>query len=246
MAIKDYFSKQSKVYAAFRPTYPEELYGFVYKRVNNFANAWDCATGNGQVARQLCHKFEKVYATDISQKQLDEAFTAPNIIYSVSPAESTTFANQMFDLITVGQALHWLNTQQFFQEVKRVGKKGATLAVWGYALLNVNPSIDAIFNEFYFNTVGKYWDGARRLVEEEYANIEFPFANKEEAKFTIKLNWNLETFAGYLTSWSATQKYIQANDRSPVPEFIESVMPLWRPDEIKEVRFPVFLKSGTI
>src|SRR5258705_5587143 len=102
MSTKDFFSEHSKVYAAFRPTYPEALYQFIFKHLKNKNIAWDCATGNGQVAQYLSQHFEKVYATDISQQQLDNGFKAENIFYSVDSAEKTSFPPHQFDLITVG------------------------------------------------------------------------------------------------------------------------------------------------
>lgn len=131
-ANKDFFSGHSKIYAAFRPTYPEELYQFIFKHLKHKTKAWDCATGNGQVAQYLSKHFDNVYATDMSQQQLDHAFPAPNIHYSVCKAEKTLFEDQQFDLITVGQALHWLELDSFYKEVKRTGKPGSLLAVWGY------------------------------------------------------------------------------------------------------------------
>ena len=71
--MKDFFSSQSKVYAAFRPTYPKELYQFIFRHLTEKKVAWDCATGNGQVAQYLASYFNEVYATDISQQQLDHA-----------------------------------------------------------------------------------------------------------------------------------------------------------------------------
>ena len=49
MERKDYFSSQSKAYATFRPSYPDELYEFIFRHLKNRTTAWDCATGNGQV-----------------------------------------------------------------------------------------------------------------------------------------------------------------------------------------------------
>jgi hypothetical protein len=43
--------------------------------------AWDCATGNGQVAVALSKHFKQVAASDVSQAQLDNAVKAPNIEY---------------------------------------------------------------------------------------------------------------------------------------------------------------------
>lgn len=244
--MKDYFSGHSKLYATFRPTYPDDLYQFIFKHIKEKSCAWDCATGNGQVAQRLSNDFETVYATDISQQQLDNAQVKNNIFYSVSPAEKTSFTDNQFDLITVGQALHWFNLTEFYKEVKRVGKNNSTLAVWGYALCTVNLNIDKLFLDFYNNIVGPYWDNARKLVENEYADIPFPFETITTPKFYIRVEWTFDQFIGYLSTWSATQKYIQTNQINPVISFSEKLIEHWTPDEKKEVSFPVFLKLGTI
>lgn len=72
--MKDYFSQQSKLYAAFRPTYPDALYNFIFSHLKDKQVAWDCGTGNGQVAQKLSTAFSKVYATDISAQQIAEGF----------------------------------------------------------------------------------------------------------------------------------------------------------------------------
>jgi ubiquinone/menaquinone biosynthesis C-methylase UbiE len=243
---KDYFSGHSSVYAQFRPTYPQALYDFIFKHLKHKDTAWDCATGNGQVAQYLAKHFKTVHATDISQQQLDNAFLAENISYSISKAEQTSFNENQFDLITVGQALHWFNTGEFYKEVKRTSKPGALVAIWGYALLTVDQNIDPVFMDFYNNIVGPYWDNARRLVEEEYRTIPFPFDEIPSPKFEIKTDWNLEQLAGYLTSWSATQKYIKTKNENPVPAFVDVIKKFWKEGEIKTVRFPVFLKLASV
>ncbi|MEX0681015.1 MAG: hypothetical protein WD097_06500 [Balneolales bacterium] len=66
--MKDNFSEQSNQYAEFRPLYPEELFDFLLSLVPDRYSAWDCGTGNGQVAGQLANYFDKVAATDISRQ----------------------------------------------------------------------------------------------------------------------------------------------------------------------------------
>ncbi len=246
MGHKDYFSGHSRVYATFRPTYPADLYDFIFSHLKIKITAWDCATGNGQVATYLAQHFERVYATDISQQQIDHAFRRHNIIYSVSAAEHTLFPEHRFDLITVGQALHWIDREEFYREVKRVGKPGSLLAVWGYALLFIEPEIDMIVGDFYMNVVGIYWDDTRRLVEQKYQTITFPFDEIPSPEFSIDVQWTLEHLQGYLECWSATQKFIKVNGFNPVPEVIEKLGKYWNNHETKSVSFPVFLRLGRI
>lgn len=246
MERKNYFSDQSKAYAAFRPAYPEQLYQFLLSQVNDTSCAWDCGTGNGQVARELARHFRKVYATDISEQQINEAFQEKNIFYSVCPAERTPFQENQFDLVTVAQALHWFDREQFYQEVRRTAKPHALLAAWGYALLSIEPVVDQFFIRFYRETTGPYWDPARRLVENQYLDLYFPFEEIPCPDFTIRVTWSLDQFAGYLSSWSATQQFIRVHARDPVPEFKETLESVWHPSEVKQVTFPVFMKLGRV
>ncbi|MFN3839876.1 MAG: class I SAM-dependent methyltransferase [Cyclobacteriaceae bacterium] len=240
MSRKDYFSRQAKRYAAFRPTYPDELYRFIFGHLKSFDTAWDCATGNGQVARVLAAQFDTVYATDISKQQLDEATPAKNISYSMQPAERTNFPDKSFDLITVGQALHWFDIPAFYKEAIRTAKPGAWLAVWGYTNCTINPIIDLPFLKFYHETVGPYWDTARKLVEDRYQSIHFPFEEVQSPSFAITLQWTAEEFAGYLSTWSAIQRFINVKGYDPIPAFMETIRPQW--ENKKAVRFPVFIR----
>jgi hypothetical protein len=120
------------------------------------------------------------------------------------------------------------------------------LAVWGYSLLAISPAIDEAFLDFYENTVGPYWDDARRLVENEYRDIPFPFEPITVPAFKIETTWTVDQFAGYLTSWSATQKYIQLHGVNPVHKFKEHVRSLWPTNELKRVTFPLFAKLGKV
>lgn len=244
--MKDFFSTQSELYATYRPVYPDALYQFIYKHLAGRETAWDCATGNGQVARELAKHFQKVYATDISEKQLAHAHPAGNIIYAISPAEKTNFKNHQFDLITVGQALHWFNADAFYKEVNRVAKENALLAVWGYGVCKVDSEIDKLFLDFYHNIVGPYWDEARRHVENEYKDIPFPFKQIETPKFFIQADWPFDAFPGYLSTWSATQKYIKEKGDNPVKEFSIQLKKFWPANEIKHVTFPIFCRMGRV
>lgn len=243
--MKDLFSSQSKVYAAFRPIYPAALYEFIFKHIPERNSAWDCATGNGQVAHHLASHFKEVYATDISQQQLDHAIRKKNIHYSKEPAEKTDFKGNQFDLITVAQALHWFDRERFYNETRRVSRPDSIVAVWGYGLLYIDDAIDKLIMDFYENEVGPYWDDARKLVEEGYRTIDFPFAEIKAPPLAIKVSWTLDQLAGYFSSWSATQKYVKERGHDPVPPFIKTLRNHW-PSTQMTVTFPIFMRIGRV
>lgn len=242
---KDRFSGHSKQYAAFRPTYPQALYDFVMKHVEVHETAWDCACGNGQVAKDLSTHFTKIFATDHSAKQIENAVQKSNITYSVQPAEHTSFADHQFDLITVGQALHWFNIPAFFTEARRVSKPGGIVAVWGYSLLSVSPEIDPLINNFYTGIIGPYWDKERKLVDEQYASVSFPFKKIEVPPFEFSFEWTVDEISGYISTWSSVQKYIKENHADPVASLTDALRPLWG-DNRKKVSFPLFVLMGRV
>jgi ubiquinone/menaquinone biosynthesis C-methylase UbiE len=245
--MKDLFSKQAKTYAQFRPEYTDELYDFILQHVDNQQVAWDCATGNGQAAKVLAGHFTKVYATDLSQKQLDNAVQKENIFYSCQTAESTNFEDNTFDLITVAQAAHWFDFDKFYAEVKRVAKPNATIAIWGYGNLTFeDEDLTRMMWDFYSKRVGKYWNFERGHIEQEYATLPFPFPLIESPKFNIEVTWQRDEFEGYLNSWSAVQNCKNTEGVNPVDDFMLDLSAFWGEFERKLLRFPLFLKLGKV
>jgi ubiquinone/menaquinone biosynthesis C-methylase UbiE len=244
---KDLFSKQASTYAAFRPGYPAALFDYILSFVPHRQSAWDCATGNGQAASELAPYFQKVYATDISAKQIEQAIRHPNIIYSIGTAEASGLQDNSVDLITIAQAYHWFNFKEFENEVKRVARPHAVIAMWCYTLPEVQDRAlsDKIYN-LYSNVLGTYWDKERTWVEEEYRTIPFPFAELPAARFEAELTWTRQTLEGYLNSWSSVQRYKEKHNFNPVDDFIKQSTQSLKENEEFTVRFPIFLRIGKV
>ncbi|MGZ8515840.1 MAG: class I SAM-dependent methyltransferase [Chitinophagaceae bacterium] len=243
--MKDNFSKQSAGYARYRPVYPQQLYDFILNNVTSKQVAWDCGTGNGQAAKELAKVFDRVYATDISQQQIDNASRQENIFYSVQAAEHTNFPGNNFDLVTVAQALHWFRFDDFYTELIRVSKRDAVFAAWTYSSLHISKETDALIEQHHFTTLDGYWDDERKYVNEEYRNIPFPFTKISTPAFSIKYEWTTGELEGYLNTWSALQKFITANGYNPVDELMSRIKSFWRQEKM-EIRFPVHLLMGRI
>lgn len=245
--MKDNFSQQSSSYAQFRPGYPAQLFDFLFKNCQNFDHAWDCATGNGQIASVLAERFRQVEATDISENQLKNATQKPNIHYQLGRAESPDFPDQSFDLVTVGQAAHWFDFERFYPEVRRVMKPGGLLALVGYNLLRVDAPTEAVIEHFYNTILDGCWDQERHLVEKAYTTIPFPFDEIEFPDMASEYSWQVENLWGYLGTWSAVQHFIRKNGYSPLDEKFEAQLTeVWPEGVTKTVRFPVFGRVAQI
>lgn len=212
----DHFSSRSAGYATFRPTYPAELFQWLADQCPGRELAWDCATGNGQAAVGLAAHFRRVVATDASAAQLEHATLLPNVEYRVARAEASDLADQSVDLVTVAQALHWLERPRFFAEVARVVRPGGAMAVWMYNLMSATPALDEVVRRFYRDVVGPYWPGDRVLVDSNYRSIEIPFAELAPPAFRMEAEWPFDRLVGYLRTWSASARYQEARGHDPV------------------------------
>jgi SAM-dependent methyltransferase len=244
--MPDYFSTQAAAYAAFRPTYPRELFAFVAECAPRRNLAWDCATGSGQAALALVDDFARVIATDSSAKQLAHAPPHERIEYRVATAEDCGLPDGCADAITVAQALHWFDVDRFYAEARRVLAPGGALVIWSYndAVLD-DPALDAELQRYNNMTVGPYWPPERQIVRDGYRTVPFPFDRITAPAYTLTREWTLGELAGYLRSWSATARYASEHGTDPVTEFEQSLAAGWGdPARRRLVSWPLVVLAG--
>ena len=244
MRFKDHFSKQATNYAKFRPRYPREMFEFLGTIAPSRDLAWDCATGNGQAASELASVFDRAIATDASESQIANAELHDRVEYRVVPAEESRLPTDSFDLVMVAQALHWLNHDRFFPEVRRVLRNNGVFAASAYNHLQTEGPIKKIIDRYYYDIVGPYWPPERALIE-KFREIPFPFAELQTPMFEIAVDWNLEHLKGYLASWSSTQRFIAETNRNPLDEIVCDLESAWsNPQTTKRIVWPLVLRVG--
>ncbi len=245
MTFKDHFSKQAADYARFRPRYPREMFEYLGTVAPSRKLAWDCATGNGQAAVELAEVFDRVIATDASEKQIANAEPHERVEYRVARGEESGMESESIDVIMVAQALHWLDFRRFYAEVRRVLKNHGAFAASAYKFLHITPEIDELVNQRYYqNIVGPFWPPERALVE-KFEELPFPFSEIQTPSFEMIGQWNLEHLLGYLRSWSATQRFIAANKRDPLEEIADELCAAWGdPGQMRKVVWPLIVRVG--
>jgi SAM-dependent methyltransferase len=247
VSFADHFSGVSAAYAAFRPRYPDVLFDFLAQAAPARDAAWDAGTGSGQAAVGLARHFKRVIATDASGSQIEHATRDPRIDYRVCPAESCDLDDRSVDLVTVAQALHWFDRARFWGEARRVLRPGGVIAVWTYVMLEIAPRIDQIVRRFYSEVVGPYWPPQRRITEERYQTIEFPFAEFAAPDFVIEQQMTLDDVAGYIRTWSATRAFVRHHGQDPVDGIVAELAPAWGvPQKSRLARWPVAMRIGRV
>ncbi len=83
-------------------------------------------TGNGQVCKGLYKYFDKVYGIDINKTQIDNGFQSKNIEYFCGTLDNFIKEKDIkydsIDLITIAQALHFLDIDDFFIKANQILK----------------------------------------------------------------------------------------------------------------------------
>ncbi len=247
-AFADHFSAVATGYATYRPRYPDALFDYLSSLANARNVAWDCAAGSGQATLALTAHFGRVIATDASEAQIGSAPAHPRVEYRVASAESSGLLAGSVDLVTVAQAVHWFDFERFYAEVRRVAGPHGIIAVWCYGMSRTDrAAVDAVLDRFYSGVVGPYWPPERRLIEEGYRTIPFPFAEVMPPAFDMLADWTLPQMLGYLRTWSATWRYQAVHGADPVVALESQLAPLWGdPCERRAVRWPLAVRVGRV
>lgn len=246
MYFKDHFSSVAARYAKARPNYPPTLFAWIAAEAPALRRAWDCATGNGQAARGLVRHFEEVLATDASAKQIAQAAIRRRIKYRVVAAEATDLAPESIDAVTVAQALHWLDRPRFYEVARRALRPRGLVVAWCYGLFRVDTEIDSVVARFYEEALGPYWSPERRLIEERYETIDFPFDEIATPHFVMRRSWTRARLFAYIETWSAVHRYRMQTNRDPLLFIRSDIERHWPDDGRRYVHWPLYLRAGFV
>ncbi len=146
---------------------------------------------------------ERVVGIDISAGMLNFAEKAAAIEYLLASAENLPFGAGKFDLITISQAIHWVDHEKFFAEADRVLKPESLIVAYDnyfQGQMIGNPA----FNDWYKNEFLKNYPVPPR------GKREFDQASKYAAGFVLKreefnentLEFSAEEMVNYLVTIS--------------------------------------------
>lgn len=245
-AFTDHFGARSQLYREVRPTYPAALFHFLAIIAPSTRIAWDCATGNGQAATSLAGRFTAVLGTDPSEAMIAEAAPHPRVRYAVTTYD-TKLEDRSVGVVTVAQALHWLDVDAFIVEARRVLVPDGLLAAWCYTNCRVSPGLDELLDHFHDVIVGPYWPLERKHVVDGYRAIALPIDEYAVPPFEMLEEWNLAQYLGYIRSWSGVAKCVAARGEQPVLDFEEEVRREWgNPLLRRPIRWPMRFRVGEV
>lgn len=231
-------AQHSKVYQKYRPGYPTAVYSAILKYFdagkvrgadgdqltrpppssNHRGTALDLGCGTGISTLPLCDHFKRVIGVDVSESQLEEARKAgakhEGLSYRVGLAHDLSFQEDgSVDLITIAQALHWVDTKKFYPECNRILRPGGVIAAYGYGIPILNkPEAQSVLLHYHDDVLGEFWDSGRRHIADRYTELykdfstAFPGSERDDS-LVLEKSYSMDDFNGYLQSWSAYQSY---------------------------------------
>ena len=127
------FGAHAGAYHAFRPRWPREVYERILARFHGpRAHAVDLGAGTGMIARELAAHFERVTAVEPDERMLAQLEPRANLATRHARAEDARFEPESVDLVTIGNAFHWMDGAAVCGHVREWLRPGGVLAVFRY------------------------------------------------------------------------------------------------------------------
>lgn len=246
-AIRNWFDRGGEDYAQFRPTYPAELAEVLGRMAPSRALAVDVGCGTGQLSIQLAEHFDTVLATDPSPAQLGAAQASARVHYVRASAEALPVVGAAAQLVSAAQAAHWFDRPAFYRQVRQIAAPGAVLALITYGTPHLGGAVDRRFQHFYAHEIGPYWPAARRLVDDGYRTLDFPFTELESPPLRIEQHLDLAGLLGYVATWSAVRAAVRDGQETLMTGFAGDLARIWGdPDRERLVTWPIAMRVGLL
>lgn len=132
------FTGLADIYAAHRPTYPDEIIAELVRRANEAMVprvAVDIGCGTGIATRALATAMPdwEITAAEPNADMLDKARVTlaglANVWFANAGAEALPANDESVGLVLAAQALHWFDQPMFFAEAARVLSPGGLIAI---------------------------------------------------------------------------------------------------------------------
>jgi ubiquinone/menaquinone biosynthesis C-methylase UbiE len=153
---ENYFNPKTVAerYLKGRPQYHSFVIGKIKESLSiekPFEIALDAGCGTGFSSVALKEISERVIGLDISFEMVGLAKKEKGVEYIVSSAESLPLCENKFNLITISQAIHWIDRNKFFAEASRILKLNSFIIAYdNYFLGRISDNPD--FNIWYKET----------------------------------------------------------------------------------------------
>lgn len=206
------FGQVAEEFQRFRPDYPAEIYAHILRRVpeQHRARAMDLGAGTGMVTGHLIRYFREVISVEPdAQMAAKIAEHYPLAVIRIVPAEECLQAPESVDLITIANALHWMDADRIFANARIWLRRDAVLAIFDRPLPKANPEVDSVTLAELRGPWKPHRDPRLRRAENCLDQVRAApgFRSVEEVKSPHVVSMSPEDYAGFWRSTSYGSAY---------------------------------------
>lgn len=212
MPFQAQFGNCADEFQRYRPDYPPTLY---LRMLGEIADpdrrcAMDLGAGTGIVTKHLAAHFRQVIAVEPKAgmaAKIAEQF--PDVTIRQGTAEECVQPHQTVDLITIGNALHWMDAERVFRNAHGWLRESGVLAVFDRPLPRASPPLDAITTGEFRGPWRPYRDPRlrRHLNWQDQTRTAVGFHVIAEARFSNTVLMTVEEYVGFWRSTSFGSAY---------------------------------------
>lgn len=182
----------------------------IIKRIKKFLSldkplprALDVGCGTGLSTVALKEIADKIVGVDASSEMVALAPKERSVSYLIASGEQLPFTEDVFDLMTLSQAFHWLDREKFLEEARRVLRVDGRMVVYdNYFLGRMEERAD--FHEWFKENYPKRFPAPTRgkltFEPDELQGTGFHILDHE--RFPNSTRFSLAGLVDYLTSHS--------------------------------------------
>jgi ubiquinone/menaquinone biosynthesis C-methylase UbiE len=171
------FSGKAESYAKARPSYPREAVDYICSLVKPDAVFADIGAGTGKWTELIAARGYEIFAVepnDDMRKELENTLAAFGNAHIISGTDTDTkLPEHSVNIVTVAQALHWLDIEKFRKECERILKPGGkVITIYNNNPEGSSPKLSKLStDEFYKNPTVTEFDNPIYYSRDEWLNF---------------------------------------------------------------------------
>lgn len=209
------FGHAAEEFQRYRPGYPPELFERILAHVplHRRQLAIDLGAGTGIATGKLIPHFRAVIAVEPDAQmaaKIAEFHREADV--RVVSAEECDQAAESVDLVTIANALHWMDAPRVFANVVRWLRAEGVLAVFDLPLPKAGPEVDAVTKEEFRGPWKPYRDPRlnRTITYREQVGAAPGLGIIEELKIPHFVSMSARDYAGFWSSTSYGSAYARS------------------------------------
>jgi ubiquinone/menaquinone biosynthesis C-methylase UbiE len=208
------FTGRAAAYSAGRPSYPREMIDILRKETgfDHTRIVADIGSGTGILSKLFLENGNQVYGVEPNKEMrniAEKTLADYSLFVSVNgTAENSTIVDASIDLVTVGQALHWFDSELASTEFARILKPTGYLCV-----LYNDRNKDSEFMGEYDQVIQKYARDRAKVLDINHEYLSKFYCEGSYSKFLLPNNQILDL--GGLFSRMTSASYMPHPSEAP-------------------------------